>query len=159
MAEAPIANLTVLAIVRAEEDRTSLAKILSDSDWRLRVTGNFREAQTALREFVPGVIISDCRLPEDHCWKDVLHEIGTTEDPPPLIVVDRLADERLWAEVLNLGAYDLLAKPFDTSEVLHAVSTACRRREHQQAMSARRKPAGPAEFSRQTQLSAAVYRS
>jgi len=41
-------------------------------------------------------------------------------------VADRLADDRLWAEVLNLGAYDLLIKPFDTQEVLRTVGLACK---------------------------------
>jgi DNA-binding NtrC family response regulator len=41
-----------------------------------------------------------------------------------LIVTDRLADERLWAEVLNLGGYDLLLKPFDPEELLRVVSSA-----------------------------------
>jgi DNA-binding response OmpR family regulator len=54
--------------------------------------------------------------------------------PPPLIVSDRLADEQLWAEVLSLGGYDLLMKPFDAKEVHHAVSTACRRAEHVMAI-------------------------
>jgi DNA-binding response OmpR family regulator len=36
-----------------------------------------------------------------------------------------LADEALWAEVLNLGGYDVLTKPFDPKEVHHAVSMAC----------------------------------
>ena len=36
------------------------------------------------------------------------------------------ADERLWAEVLNYGAYDVLAKPFQPAEVLRIVSAAWR---------------------------------
>ena len=43
---------------------------------------------------------------------------------PPLIVADHLGDERLWAEVLNLGCYDLLLKPFEAKEVLRVVSAA-----------------------------------
>ncbi len=31
----------------------------------------------------------------------------------PLIVTDRLANEALWSEVLNLGGYDVVAKPFE----------------------------------------------
>jgi DNA-binding response OmpR family regulator len=46
--------------------------------------------------------------------------------PPLFIISSRLADERLWAEALNLGAYDVLAKPFDAREVLHAFSRALR---------------------------------
>jgi hypothetical protein len=31
-----------------------------------------------------------------------------------------VADERLWAEVLNLGGYDVLSTPFAAGEVLRA---------------------------------------
>jgi DNA-binding response OmpR family regulator len=40
------------------------------------------------------------------------------------MVTSRLADERLWAEALNLGAYDVLAKPFDGREVIRILSLA-----------------------------------
>jgi DNA-binding response OmpR family regulator len=40
---------------------------------------------------------------------------------PTLIVTSRLADDELWAEVLNLGAYDVLAQPFDPDEVYRVV--------------------------------------
>jgi DNA-binding NtrC family response regulator len=42
-----------------------------------------------------------------------------------LIVTSRLADDRLWAEALNLGAYDVIAKPFDASEVVRIAGLAC----------------------------------
>jgi len=42
-----------------------------------------------------------------------------------LIVTSRLADECLWAEALNIGAYDVLAKPFDRNEVRRSESLAC----------------------------------
>jgi DNA-binding response OmpR family regulator len=37
-----------------------------------------------------------------------------------------LADEYLWAEVLNLGGYDLLAKPFRDPEVKRVLAAALR---------------------------------
>jgi DNA-binding response OmpR family regulator len=42
-------------------------------------------------------------------------------------VTSRTADECLWAEVLNLGGYDVLAKPFNSNEFIQVVSTAWRR--------------------------------
>jgi len=42
-------------------------------------------------------------------------------------VSSRLADERLWAEALNMGAWDVLAKPFDKMEVIRSVQSAWRR--------------------------------
>jgi DNA-binding response OmpR family regulator len=59
-------------------------------------------------------------------WKDVLEQVTILPDPPPLIVASRLADERLWAETLNLGAFDVLAKPFDRTEAIRVVGAAWR---------------------------------
>jgi DNA-binding response OmpR family regulator len=42
-------------------------------------------------------------------------------------VTSRLADERLWVEVVNLGGFDVLAQPFYTREVLRSVNAACSR--------------------------------
>jgi hypothetical protein len=44
--------------------------------------------------------------------------------PPKLIVSSRLADHRLWAEVLNLGGFDLLMTPFENEEVLRVTRAA-----------------------------------
>lgn len=60
-------------------------------------------------------------------WKDVLPALATLPDPPLLIVTSRLADERLWAEALNLGAHDVLAKPFAAQEVTRVLRLACLR--------------------------------
>jgi DNA-binding response OmpR family regulator len=54
----------------------------------------------------------------------MLEHISCLPDPPFLIVTSRLADEQLWAEALNVGAYDVLAKPFDATEVMRTVSSA-----------------------------------
>jgi DNA-binding response OmpR family regulator len=110
----------------------------------VRFVHAFRETLTALSP-LPGVVISEGRLSDGHCWKDLLLKLQKMEDPPPLIVADRLADERLWAEVLNLGGYDLLVIPFDAKEVLHVVNTACRRCENEQSIAARGKPATSAQ--------------
>jgi DNA-binding NtrC family response regulator len=57
-------------------------------------------------------------------WGEMLEHISLLPDPPLSIVTSRLADERLWAEALNLGAWDVLAKPFATDEVIRIVSIA-----------------------------------
>ncbi len=138
LAEKPIVNQTVLAVLRPGNDRTSLAGIFAGSSWKVRFVHAFRETLTALSP-LPGVVISEGCLSDGHCWKDLLLKLQKMEYPPPLIVADRLADERLWAEVLNLGGYDLLVTPFDAKEVFHAVSTACRHCENE-GTAPRRKP-------------------
>ena len=48
------------------------------------------------------------------------------QTPPLIIVTSRLADERLWAEVLNLGGFDVLSRPYDAREVRHVIAQAWR---------------------------------
>jgi DNA-binding response OmpR family regulator len=54
----------------------------------------------------------------------MLEVLTPLSNPPFLIVTSRTADERLWAEALNLGAYDVLAKPYNQAEVIRVVSLA-----------------------------------
>ena len=78
---------------------------------------------TALRDRpVPVVLCDRDVLPE--AWKELLAEFAHLPEPPSLIVTSRLADDYLWAEALNLGAYDVLARPFDSAEVIRSVSLA-----------------------------------
>jgi len=122
-------NATVLAVLPEAEDRMALTGILRRPGWKLRAAGTFGKARLLLNRSSIGVVISERAFPDGRGWRDLLGVIQGMPDPPPLIVADRLADERLWAEVLNLGGYDLLPKPFAAKEVLHAVSAACRWRE------------------------------
>lgn len=133
-------NQTVLAVFPAREDRAALADILSPSCWKVQFIGTCEEAQAALRSACVGVIITEARLPGGQGWKELLEEVQRMANPPPVIVADRLADESMWAEVLNLGAHDLLMKPFDAKEVLHVVGMAWRRYEYAQRAIAVRKP-------------------
>ena len=54
----------------------------------------------------------------------MLARIKFLPSPPLLIVTSRHADEHLWTEARNLGAYDVVAKPFDPHELIRIVSLA-----------------------------------
>ena len=71
-------------------------------------------------------MICECNLGAGS-WKDALDAIRNLASPPLLIVTSVHADEYLWAEALNLGAYDVLAKPFSPAEVTRVVDLACQR--------------------------------
>jgi FixJ family two-component response regulator len=66
----------------------------------------------------------------------MLENIKHLPHAPSLIVTSRLADNRLWAEAMNLGAWDVLAKPFDRSELLRTVTLAWLNWRHQIQMPA-----------------------
>jgi DNA-binding response OmpR family regulator len=114
---------TVLLASPYESDHVLLRHILGHSNWTLHGVGTCGAALTWLGSNRAGVLISRRQLP-DATWKELLRSLGMLPDPPNLIVCSRLADDSLWAEVLNLGAYDLLLAPFEAEEVRRVVSLA-----------------------------------
>ena len=124
---AGVANLrSVLIISSCADDRASLRTIFRNSPWQLREAVTGGEGLVALRNDPQGipVVICEHHLP-DGDWKCLLAEVVDMPVRPRLIVSSRLADERLWAEVLNLGAFDLfLGSPFEPEEVLRVAESA-----------------------------------
>lgn len=114
---------TVLSLSDFHEDYLYLRQLLSQGRWRLREARSFREALAALRQNPVAVLVSECDLP-DATWQDVWRSLELQPNPPAMIVTSRFADDRLWSEVLNLGGYDVLAKPFAPDEVRRVVSMA-----------------------------------
>lgn len=123
--------ITVLSVSPIDEDCAALAHIFNDpnwttytrSKWKLLATATIESALTALQHNrIPIVLCENDLLPGS--WIDMLEQLTLSADPPYLIVTSRLADDRLWADALNRGAYDVLAKPFDRAEVVRIVSLA-----------------------------------
>lgn len=117
-------NITLLAICPNKEDRQSLKTLLERNQWTIQGAPTLREATKLLRS-KPSLIVCEKDLP-DGTWKDVFREARDLDNPPPVVVVSRLADERLWAEVLNWGGFDVLLKPFEPSEVVRVMGMALR---------------------------------
>jgi len=124
-------NVVVLSISPTEEDHSALKRILSrpestastESKWTIYPAISLESALPVLRENAIPIVLSERDLAPG-TWKDVLAETLNLSDPPLLIVASRLADEYLWAEALNLGAYDVLAKPFGADEVVRVFRSA-----------------------------------
>src|SRR5579859_1153459 len=117
--------ITVLAVSVSHEDLGSLKEIFSHSRWRLFEARSCAEALALLDVHPIGVVISAEKL-VDGTWRDLLARCTTPGNPPKLIVASHFADDRLWAEALCLGAYDVLAMPLRAAEVFHGVSLAWR---------------------------------
>ncbi len=115
----------MLALIPAEGDRRLLRDMFARTKWQLRFAGTLDDLRQALRHSQIGVVITDSRHP-DCCWNEVLEAANQTEGQPSVIISSRLADDRLWAEVLNTGGFDLLLMPFDRTEMLHCIASAWR---------------------------------
>ena len=123
-----LANVAVISPL--DEDISSLERLLRTSQDESALVRwaviRLRTLESAIAELngkqVP-VLICECdEVP--NAWLKLLCEITALPRPPLLILISRLADERLWAEALNLGAWDLMAKPLDRREVNRVLNTA-----------------------------------
>ncbi|HLK64394.1 MAG TPA: response regulator [Bryobacteraceae bacterium] len=112
----------VLSVSPDHEDCASLQNIF-ESHWAVIGSATIASALSVLRQVPIPIVIYDCEV-SPGTWGEMLDDISRFPDPPLLIVTSRLADERLWAEALNLGAWDVLAKPFDADEVNRIVTIA-----------------------------------
>jgi DNA-binding NtrC family response regulator len=108
-----------------EEDHWALIHILRPAGWAVDTVRTCAEAVQSLAVEAASVVVVERCLPDGN-WKTLLNQLMRMEFPPKLIVTSRLADERLWAEVLNLGGFDVLAQPFCATEALRCISSACR---------------------------------
>ncbi len=119
------ARATLLIAGLEEEDRQTLARAANRFGCDLIGAGTVREAIRLVRDRVIRVIVCSRDLP-DGDWQQLLGLSAICKPPAKVIVVSRLADNRLWSEVLNLGGYDLLAAPLDEREVSYVLDSAFR---------------------------------
>lgn len=119
----PSRRVTVLLISPDARDHTLLRHVFNHSNWVLYECRTAEDGLRYLARHPVPVVITEERL-GDVDWKAVLSATTQTAKPPKLIVASQNADSTLWAEVINLGGYDVLAKPWNEREVYHAVSQA-----------------------------------
>jgi DNA-binding NtrC family response regulator len=140
-------TVQVLSVSPSEADHVALYNILqqpaldTDCGWVVHPVSSFASTAEALAEHAIPIVISEDNL-HPGTWRTILDFISALPDPPLLIVASRLADERLWAEALNLGAWDVLAKPFDRQEVIRVVSSAWRHWRDRRELQTRQEGAG-----------------
>jgi DNA-binding NtrC family response regulator len=116
-------RVTVLFVSPLDEDHSSLEAIIGQSRWMLFKARDLVSTLAVLKQHEIAVLLCERDLLPG-TWIDVMEHINTMPHAPSLIVASRLADDRLWAEALNLGAWDVLAKPFHLTEVIRSVRSA-----------------------------------
>ena len=115
--------VTVLSVSPFVEDHEALTHILRPYSWTLHRASTLAAATKFLPRHPISLVVGERDLPP-HTWRDLLAEVGVLLSKPLLIVASHQADDYLWAEALNLGAYGVLAKPFDVVEVRRTLSSA-----------------------------------
>ena len=116
----------ILYISRCSEDALLLSEMMQSLPLVLDHAESLQQARERLHTHRYDVVLTEAEV-SDGKWLDVLHLVRDSPNEPHVIVTDKHADARFWAEALNLGAYDLLAQPFHPPEVQRILYNACSR--------------------------------
>jgi CheY-like chemotaxis protein len=127
----PPGTVTVLSFSPAENDHAVLEQAFRESsltlypNCRLALLRSPSVAATlaSLREQRIPIVLCD-RDEQPDAWREILAASRSLATPPCVIVTSVSADDREWTELLNAGAFDLLAKPFDKSNVIRILHSA-----------------------------------
>jgi DNA-binding NtrC family response regulator len=118
----------VLLLGSGAGTRALFTQVFEKSNWRLETVASVSTAVNKLRHNPMAVVIyeesNQSRPGTVPAWLELLSETRNLEHPPKVIVASRQADDRLWADVLHQGGYDVLPMPLESSEVLRTVSMA-----------------------------------
>jgi DNA-binding NtrC family response regulator len=117
----------VLVVSESAESAAALGAMLGSDHWTIHQARSCDEAVARLVRDRVSVVVCEPRLP-DRNWRDMLRYTSHAPNGPALIVTSNPGDEALWAEVLDLGGYDVLAQRFDQSEVARVITSAGRTR-------------------------------
>ncbi len=119
------AGAAALVITSSESERIFLRAALDGLLCNLHFASNRFEADAVLAAESVAVVMVDGDA-KAFSWRELLGQISGPDlgPAPKLIVTSCEADDRTWAEVINLGAYDLLPKPLDAGEVAWVVRSA-----------------------------------
>ena len=115
--------IALLSVSPLQDDHDTLASLLDRDQWRIHNAPSLRSASVFLRAHVVPLVICEHDL-SPGTWTQLLDEIRLLAIPPILVVTCRVTDDHLWAEALNMGAYDVLAKPLNRTEVTRVLSSA-----------------------------------
>jgi len=138
MKESREEDVSALLLGAFEKDRLLVHDVFRKPGWRLFEARDRRRAVHCLERNPVQVVLAETNG-RNWNWKGVLQDLRQLAFPPQLLVASHNADESLWAEVLNFGAFDLLMQPLVRDEVERVVASA-RRHFRAPALRSRRGP-------------------
>ncbi|MBI5582230.1 MAG: response regulator [Deltaproteobacteria bacterium] len=122
-----------ILIVDDEPDILDLLELIiaDKTDYRVVTTTAPREALEMIRGGGVDLLITDLRMPEMD-GSDLVSQAGRIDDHLPFIVITAYGTPETALEVIRLGAFDFITKPFRQEQILLTIEKAIKFRRLQQ---------------------------
>lgn len=114
----------ILLVSSLERRPRLLELLLKVKELEIELAAGIGEAQLKLSTPICwDILFVDTEL-SDGSWLDLVQHVLDSPKTCEVIVCSRLVDARLWAEVIQCGAFDLIAEPYEEVDVLRIVESA-----------------------------------
>ena len=111
-------SFTVLIIDDEKNARVNIAEYLNTKGFNVLEAGTIKEGRQLLKKGDEDVIILDVQLPDGY-GPDLLPEISSLPNRPPVILITAFAEVEMAVEAMKKGAHDFLVKPITDFESLN----------------------------------------
>ncbi len=102
-------------LTSSARDVEALSRLLRTESLEVHQAATLAEAAELLRGTDAKVLVAETAFADGN-WADALRLLAQEHHGAVLVVSAAHADDRLWAETINCGAYDLIPKPFYAPE-------------------------------------------
>lgn len=116
-------TVAVVGVSGSAQIRRAIDALLTCSGWSYRHVESCQEALKTMEATGARVVVTDTEL-SDGTWRDLVDAARQQANPPAVVVTSRHADEALWTDVIEHGAFDLVPVPGETGEFLRVVRLA-----------------------------------
>jgi len=124
----------VLIVDDEERFRTIMCKLLTVKGLNANTAGSGREALEKLKDNAYDVMILDVKMP-DMGGVQVLSEVKKLDPSIEVIIMTGYASIDTAREIMKLGAYDYLLKPYDIDYLLEKIESAYDRKASRTSLS------------------------
>lgn len=112
-------NNNVVLISRDVADHEAVRSALQGSFLRLVSIVSLSDRMPPVED--AGIILWDAEFRAES-WKTMLAWLKTMPHRPRFVLLTSVPNTTLWAEAINVGADDVLAKPLAPAEIRHVIS-------------------------------------
>jgi two-component system, chemotaxis family, chemotaxis protein CheY len=117
-----VPDCLVLVVDDDETIRATVSETLDMEGYPVRLAADGEEALRSVEERAPHIVLLDMRMPVLDGW-GVARGLAQRGLAPSILVMSAAADARRWAR--EIGASDVLPKPFELDELLALVERHC----------------------------------